>query len=239
MKQIEKISQGDWDTLIILDACRFDYFADEYPRFLEGELSKVISPASCTIDWLKKTWSDRYDLTYLSANPIVNSMGVPRLGYRAAEHFEKIVDVWDTGWDEKLGTVPPWSMYTAAINGAKGERRIVHFMQPHQPYIGETKITFEMPKPTPTPSGGGFNRTSKELAKRMKRGTINLMSLKRGYEDNLRLVLRWVSRLAPALKGKTVITSDHGEFLTHAGPQHPCEDSHPDLTQVPWFEVSR
>ena len=48
MKNQQKlIERENWDYLIILDACRFDYFVDEYPNFLDGKLFKAVSPASC------------------------------------------------------------------------------------------------------------------------------------------------------------------------------------------------
>lgn len=34
--QRELIEKRDWTFLLVLDACRFDYFKKAYPRFLEG-----------------------------------------------------------------------------------------------------------------------------------------------------------------------------------------------------------
>lgn len=237
MKQLQKLDEGNWNNLIILDACRYDYFERDYTEFLNGSLTKVLSPASCTINWLKTAWPGVYDVTYVSSWPGVNSKGVPRHGYNAAHHFTEIIDVWDLGWSEELGTVPPWVVNRWVLNFTDRQDLIVHYMQPHQPYIGETKITFPNVEP-------GFSRTSKRIRKRIIAGEINFDLLKRAYRDNLRLVLKWVTALIPHLNGKTVVTADHGELLDvyygrkrKPGPIHPCKSKDPLLRHVPWLEV--
>jgi len=242
MEQIIEIRRFKWDNLIVLDACRYDFFSKLYEAYLKGKLIKAISPATCTIEWLKETWNGYYDVTYISANPIVNSAGIPRLGYTAAEHFKRIVDVWNFGWDEELGTVPPQQVNIATVSLPVKKGLIIHYMQPHQPYIGETRITVSIEKPKITHEtmshpmkGGGFYRTAKKIDKKITEGEPSL--LKRAYADNLRLVLKWVAELAPQLEGKTVVTSDHGELLTSLGSRHPCGSKKPELKNVPWFEV--
>lgn len=114
--QKDLIYLKDWDCLVILDACRYDFFQNNYRDFLEGSLRKVNSNAVHTGEWLKNTF-DNYgrDVAYISATPCVNSLGVslektnPYWGidWTATEHFSKIIDVWDFGWSERLETVPP------------------------------------------------------------------------------------------------------------------------------------
>jgi len=237
MNQLEQIKGSYWDNLIILDACRYDYFEREYPSFLEGELEKVTSPASCTIDWLKITWKGYYDLTYVSGFPSVNSKGIPRMGYKATDHFSKIIDAWDFGWDDELGTIPPWKINEAVLNKTNRINLIIHYMQPHQPYIGETKIAFPMPRPEPDPErGSGFYRTSRQI-RELK---IGLDMLRRAYADNLRLVLSYVAELVPCLRGRTVVTADHGELFRdrrgNVGPRHLCLSQDKCLREVPWLE---
>jgi hypothetical protein len=128
-----------WDYLIILDACRYDYFQKVYGNYLRGTLRKARSPASATSEWLKKTFTRRYnDVIYVSANPYINSRGVDVVGFDARDHFHKIVDVWDFGWDETVGTVPPEEVNEAAITATlthPDKRLIIHYLQPHAPYI--------------------------------------------------------------------------------------------------------
>ena len=133
------LMEEDWDYLIILDACRYDYFQKVYGNYLRGKLRKARSPASATSEWLKKTFTRRYnDVVYVSANPYINSRGVDVVGFDARDYFHTIIDVWDFGWNEAVGTVPPEEVNSAAI-AAKlthpNKRLIIHYLQPHAPYI--------------------------------------------------------------------------------------------------------
>lgn len=234
-KQLDLIRSFDWDVLCIFDACRYDYFEREHASIIAGTLKKVVSPASCTIDWLKRTWDDYYDITYVSGFPGVNNLGIKRLGYRATDHFSKIIDVWNTGWDMELGTIPPWNVNDAVLNKTSRTNLIIHYMQPHQPYIGKTRLTVPMDKPKPSPRGSGFFRTSRRIRKMLRKE--NNSYLENAYKDNLILVLEWFAKLIPFLKGRIVVTSDHGENLGRGGPVHPCGNRSSALRDVPWFLV--
>ena len=236
------IEEHEWDNLIILDACRFDYFRNEYSACLKGVLREVTSPASCTIEWSKKVWIDKYDLTYISGWPCANSKGIPRMGYRATDHIPEIIDVWKHGWDDSLGTIPPWSINKAVREHPKRRGFVIHYMQPHDPYIGKTKLHVSIGPPNVTREsmadpgrGGGFYRTSRQIDALARSKGIDY--LKQAYCDNLRLVLEHVSELIPYLDGVTVVTADHGELLRPEGPAHPCGSNDPTLRQVPWFVV--
>ncbi|MFQ5885465.1 MAG: hypothetical protein ACE5IO_10250, partial [Thermoplasmata archaeon] len=52
------------------------------------------------------------------------------------------------------------------------------------------------------------------------------------------LALDWVMRLVQVLKGRVVITSDHGNLFGEYGLfRHPRGLYLPELTQVPWLEL--
>jgi len=70
-RQEDLIWNKSWKYLIILDACRYDYFKRLYKRYLGGWLKKVISPASETREWLMKIFRGKIylDIVYISANP--------------------------------------------------------------------------------------------------------------------------------------------------------------------------
>lgn len=136
--------EGDWDYLLILDACRFDFFKEQYGKYLEGELTKVRSRGSDTGEWLYKTFPKYYpDITYFSANGHINSLGLSigdthnawNYEWRATEHFSKVIDVWDFGWVEKLGTVPLRAMSEALIQSKGESKKVAHYIQPHPPFI--------------------------------------------------------------------------------------------------------
>lgn len=143
--EYQNITEEDWDYLIVLDACRFDFFEDVYEEFLSGSLEKKKSRGSSTLDWLVNSFPGQYDIAYYSANPYINSKGVPlnrskwgaSCGYNwnPIEHFSEIIDVWDFGWEKELGTVHPRALNEAFHSNGHDKKSIIHYMQPHAPYI--------------------------------------------------------------------------------------------------------
>lgn len=132
----------DWNTLIILDACRYDFFEKVYRDYIDGKLEKRISPASHTVEWLEKSFPHKYDVTYISANPFINSFGIPlnklsrsKTSWKATDHILKIIDVWQFGWDESLNTVHPNTVNAAYFANRSNKKTIVHYLQPHTPYL--------------------------------------------------------------------------------------------------------
>lgn len=61
--------------------------------------------------------------------------------------------------------------------------------------------------------------------------------LKKLYSENLEIVLESVSRLVGEVKGKAIITSDHGEGLGDEMVSHPPHSDAKVLREVPWLEV--
>jgi hypothetical protein len=78
MTELEKqpVNESDWDYLIVLDACRYDYFKENYTDFFQGELEKYRSRGSATPEWLWSTFTSRYSYNYISANPYINGQGL-------------------------------------------------------------------------------------------------------------------------------------------------------------------
>jgi hypothetical protein len=128
----------DWRYLIVLDACRYDYFLAAYRFFFDGTLHKIYSKGSCTYEWIVNNFVDKYkDIIYVSANPHVNSKFKVK-GFNARERFYRVIDVWDFGWESDLGTVPPWNLNSTVIellSKYPRKRFIIHYLQPHPPYI--------------------------------------------------------------------------------------------------------
>jgi hypothetical protein len=141
---------ADWDYLIVLDAARYDTFARVYDDYLEGDLRKLRSRGSATPEWAAKSFTGDHELTYLSANPFINSLGIPlnelkwgaSAGYEwtASDHIGEVVDVWQEQWNDDLGAVTPGTVTEAArdrlAEGYDG-RLVVHYLQPHAPYLKE------------------------------------------------------------------------------------------------------
>ena len=132
--------QERWDYLIVLDACRYDYFERSRTKYLSGgSLCCRRSVGSMTWEWRDKSFPDRYeDVVYISSNPYVNSSHSVQ-GFWGKEHFSEVVDVWASGWDLSQGTVPPHVVTQQVVQALKrfpGKRLIVHYLQPHAPYLG-------------------------------------------------------------------------------------------------------
>ncbi|MFO7925951.1 MAG: hypothetical protein ACQET5_11460 [Halobacteriota archaeon] len=144
---------SDWDYCIVLDACRYDVFSEVYGEFLNGTLEKRWSTGSSTPEWASRTFTGDHDIAYFSGNPFINSLGIPlnelkwgaSCGYEwtATDHISDLFDVWKTGWDDQLGTVPPESLETALRSNSnaveRADRTVLHYMQPHAPYLSRGK----------------------------------------------------------------------------------------------------
>jgi len=142
--------ERDWDVLVVLDAARYDVFESIYGEYLDGELTKVRSPGSATPEWATRTFTGSHELTYLSGNPFINSLGIPlnelkwgaSAGYEwtATEHIDTIVDLWQEEWDDDLGAITPQAVTEAALDRVEAGydgRLVVHYLQPHAPFIQE------------------------------------------------------------------------------------------------------
>ncbi len=138
------VRELDWDYLIVLDACRFDYFK-EYCDF-DGELHKVNTPAfegvkediAPTSGWYINVFEDMYeDVHHVSSHPRVNSK-TPVERFKGWEHFGKVYDLWDSEWDDRYGTVLPEDVTERAsefIRKNPDKKFVLHYMQPHTPYL--------------------------------------------------------------------------------------------------------
>jgi len=188
--------RGDWDWLIILDACRYDFFVKLWKI---GRIDYRLSLASDTLGTLKK-------FPRIPNSILITGHPFPLL---FKHKFSRAVDV---GFDHGLSTCPPWYVNTYVkthLSEIKRYRKkILWYLQPHHPFIGKTKLDIRIYEDPVTGKMTPIQKTI-ELMKRAKQDGI----LERAYEDNLRLVLDHVKELLPLMDGKIVITSDHGEGL--------------------------
>lgn len=230
--QLDLIHSVKWDYLIILDACRADIFQQE--NFIKGEYRTVISPASHTSIWRFRTFPDKYPFVVYSATPMINSKRKVE-GYYAPEHFLKVIDIWDIGWDNDLLTVPPWNVVKHAKEAKPGS--IIWFVQPHAPWIGENRIVFK--ELGIDEKRARYSHVS-ALTELVKKGIITPEDIRKAHRGNLKLVLEYVEKLVEHYSGKIIVTADHGEFLGELGNWlHPKYTLHEVLRLVPWLEIRR
>jgi hypothetical protein len=139
-----------WDYLVVLDACRYDFMAAAAERYFSQPPGKRLSAGTSTLEWRDANFPERYTgVIYVSSNPYINSLR-PVRGFLGSDHFDRVYDVWRTGWDPVKGTVRPKAVSDAAVAAMRDNpdaRVIVHYLQPHAPYLGleEGSVGFPVP----------------------------------------------------------------------------------------------
>lgn len=218
----------DWDTLIILDACRADTFESVADLNEFDEYKKVTSRASATPEFVQKHYVGKEfgDTVYINSNPHISR--------DAPDSFHNRYDVWNNAFNEEYGTVLPETTRDWAIKAEKeypNKRLIVHYNQPHGPYIGEDRITWDYDK-------------ARGSGEALKKGLVTEKEFRRAYRSNLEIALPTALELADQLTGRTVITADHGELfgkrqfpIPIRAYAHPPGLRDPDLVRVPWAVV--
>lgn len=248
------VVKQDWDNLIILDACRYDVFKDlvNFP----GDLTSVVSAGSRTNEFLRYNFLGRqlHDTVYISANPHADKTLTPGV-------FHKLVKTYSSVRLQHRDVEEYHPSYVTDIaidvsDEFSDKRLIIHYMQPHTPYIGtfaeKTREKLLEEKGIFVARGGNKAKISeeeieieyKDFLRVARHDHISDKDLRRMYEENLELVLDEVERLSDAIKGKTVITADHGELLGNPTGRmqprikynHPGKTYVPELRLVPWFE---
>lgn len=227
-----KVMEKDWDNLVILDACRYDLFEDVFPH--DGCVGPVISGGSDTSEFLKHNFSQRnsYDTVYITANPHVQRLGLD-------ESFHACIPLWKSHWDESYHTVLPDVVAEQALkihNQYPHKRLIVHFIQPHYPFLGPTGEGINHR----TITGEGLiedDRGFKSIWRRLETGELDRSTVCDAYRENLELAIPHIENLVRKFRGRTVITSDHGNAWGEFGIYgHPQTCYIPSLVRVPWLE---
>jgi len=238
------VMKEDWDTLILIDACRFDYFSE--CADLPGTLSSKQSPASMSLGFIKENYVGRelHDTVYVTANPFASEID--------SGTFHDVVSLIDDYYDNDAGTVPPEDLADAARkahDNYPNKRIIVHFMQPHGPYFGEKAK--EIRKKLMSEENISFTRledgpsnpdkTYPDLMHAASYGYLSSEDVQTVYEENLKMVLNYALQLQKLLEGKTVISADHGENLGNPSTYFSADYGHggysPEVREVPWVEL--
>ena len=205
-----RIYEGGWDVLVILDACR----ADMYRRIVNEKAGSVWSCASQSDEWIEKNFNLHYEGETLNTAYITGNVFSKDL---SEDDFALLDEVWRYGWDEELGTVPPRPITDRAIRVNRSqsfERVIIHYMQPHIPFIGGDEPIGSMDL-----DYFGAEREAKDgnLWEEAMLGKWDKAVLWEAYDENLRYVWEDVQLLLNNISGKAVITADHGNALGEWG----------------------
>jgi hypothetical protein len=227
------IFEDEWDLLIVLDACRPDLVeavSEEYP-FLDGETT--MSVGSATEEWMAKNFDEQYademaDTVYVTGNPHSSKK-------REGDPFRHLEAVWQHSWDDEAGTVRAETVTEYAIAAGRefdASRHIVHYMQPHHPFV-----------PTPELNEGiGFEADEPfdHIWQKLRHDAVSCESVWSAYIENLRYVLDSVSILLQNFDAETaIITSDHGNAMGEYGVYgHPMYVPLAALKRVPYCRTS-
>jgi hypothetical protein len=234
----------EWDNVLLVDACRFDLFEAVNERSpLPGSLDSRRSIQSGTPAYLVENFGEGefHDIVYVTANPYVNTK-LPD------DTFHAVDAVWRDDWDDDLGTVRPETMRDRALAAADrypDKRLIIHFNQPHMPFIGDVRLdSRDMSAIRKRALGDGTaddhagERTPFEL---LEAGDVTAEAVWEAYRSNLERAWESLETLLTELEGLNAVTSDHGNALgERAWPfpirvyGHPLGILIPALTNVPW-----
>lgn len=230
------VADEDWDILIILDGCRYDVFSRK--NTICGSLSKKYSPASESWEYMRNNFAGRkfHDTVYVTANPHWYKLddGI----------FHDVIDLLELDWDSDLQTVPPADVakrVKQVDDDYPNKRIIVHFMQPHFPFLGSSgkKISHKgLSRELGEDAGGNMNIwRNLELT-----NDHHIDDVIEAYEENLEITLPYVEDICTSIPGRTIVTADHGNLLGERlwpipirGYGHPRDLHAPGLITVPWL----
>lgn len=232
-----RVMEEDWDNLLLLDGCRYDIYAEQ--ANLGGKLQCRMSRGSDSWEFMRENFVDRelHDTVYVTANPHVHKLddGI----------FHYVYNLLEDHWDPDLQTVPPGVVSEEArrIQGEFPHKRLlVHFMQPHFPFIGEKGRQLDQ---IGMVLDDDADTDDQIIWTKLMYGLTDKDRVWEAYRENLDLVLSVVDDLVEDLPGKTVISSDHGNLVGERvwpiptrGYGHPRGMRARELLEIPWDVLS-
>lgn len=237
----EFVLSKEWDNLVILDGCRYDLFKNNLKElpFPEGDLESHRSRGSGSLEYIEENFEGRdlSDTVLATANPfygIVDDL-----------HFHDIKHLWGTHWNDKQETVLAQDVTSAAIDLHRkypNKRLVVHYMQPHYPFLGERSVD--------TSGFGGIradllgedSQSVTDVWSQLEAGDVTSEEVWAAYTDNLRYVAPFVNELVKSINGSSVITADHGNAFGERAFGlrvfgHPTRLRLNELVEVPWYII--
>lgn len=222
------VMNEDWDTLLIIDACRYDYFEQESE--LPGTLESRHSPASMSYGFMQESFIGRqfHDTVYVTANPFAAEL--------PDDTFHDVVSLVDEYYENQAGTVSPDTMRKKTLEAHSDypdKRIIAHFMQPHEPFL--------------SPFGQEISKDLRWAGNQYHLSKCqSIDDLQQAYRENVDLVLTEIRELIQEIDGKIVISADHGEMLGERlypipirGFEHPESIYTEELLKVPWLIIKQ
>ena len=227
------VFERSWDVLVVLDGCRADLFAaiaDDY-EFLT-DVGSTRSVGSSSSEWLENNFVGRSE----TEQTVMVTGNTWTERYLDADAFAALDEVWKYAWDDAQNTIPPAAVTDRAIAHGRTtapDRLVVHYMQPHHPFI---------PDPLADDDGlvraGSHSNTGNPWVA-LRQNKLSTDRVWEAYRANLAHVLDEVGSLLTNIEGQVAITADHGNLFGEWGLYgHPMETPVPALITVPWAEAT-
>jgi len=207
--------------------------ADGY-EFIDN-MHSVRSVDTMTREWMHGNFHDEYEAemaetVYVCGNPMSQKMLDP-------DDFALLDEVWKYAWDDEVGTMPPRPVTDRAISLGRSrspERMILHYMQPHFPFIPEPDLDH----------GIDIDRFGElpwdNVWDRLRKGQLDQSDVCSAYRKNLDYVLEDIAILLDNIQAeKVAITSDHGNAIGEWGIYgHPIHMPIHSIQSVPWIRTT-
>lgn len=226
------IYEEEWDLMVVIDACRADLLAEVVNEFNFLDEGTTNSVASATEEWMMKNFVPKYreemvETTYITGNPHSSEEG--------EQTFEHLEEVWSHSWNDDVGTTLATDVTEYAVAAGRElnpDRCIVHYMQPHHPFVRTPELNENI--------GFGEKKEYNDVWEMLRKGDISRETVWKGYRENLRYVLENVATLLDNFDAeRAVITSDHGNALGEFGIYgHPMFVPLPVLKRVPFCRTT-
>lgn len=232
----QNVYEREWDVLILLDCARVDMMEavkDEY-EFID-EVGEHVTPGTHSPEWMQYTFTDEHrDEVARTLHVTANTYSAEYIDGDALLHLE---EVWRDGWDEEHKTVLPRTVTDRAISlyrELSPERTIIHYMQPHTPFVPFPEIDSRQLSGPGVGESGGMNVP--ELAE----AGYTREEIWQFHIENLRYVLDDLEVLLSSIDAdRVVISADHGQALGEKGVWgHPRGSRLKCVRTVPWCVTS-
>jgi hypothetical protein len=242
--------------LVVLDACRYDVFAEIAQERYGCKPLKLDTRCHCTAWWYRKYWRPhRNDVHLISANPVPFN---EHSGWNSYRHFKSAT--WADFASARARAAAGGVLERLSLGGVNmfdpvivlevfaaikqpGEQYLLHLIPPHLPFQGEKgRALFER-------LGLALVETRHIYKAIQDHGRAgNWDEVRECYKENIEYALDALERYAHLFRdGRLVITADHAELIGDPSfdenglYRHAKYVNVPDLwmTQrtVPWLEV--
>ncbi len=239
-KQIDKIIENGIKTVIIFDACRYDYLYDIASP--EYEVLKVDSNAYITKQYYRQNWANIEHKKWRLITAQIQALKAARRRNTFAKHYY----IGKHSPAERTGWLEPSATFDKAVSLAdKGiEYLIIHLIPPHLPYVTKEGIYFQS-EVAKLPYSASYDN----IAKWAGDDNDKWDEIRRQYKIQVEYVFSETLKYIDRLQKPLVITADHGELLGEI-PDSSLKDTNIEwpvyghkykseiLKMVPWIEFS-